>query len=100
MNVFFAKSVLFCDRIVAVLRVPSQRGKGRWRLYPGGDRIVAVLRVPSQRGKGCWQPYRRGDRIVAVLRVPSRRGKGVLSAVSPGRRDCSGAESPVAEVPK
>ena len=73
MNVFFAKSVLFCDRIVAVLRVPSQRGKGRWRPYPGGDGIVAVLRVPS------------------------RRGKGVLAAVSPGRQDCSGAESPVAE---
>lgn len=49
MNVFYAKSVLFCDR------------------------------------------------IVAVLRVPSRRGKGVLSAVSPGRQDCGGAESPVAE---
>ena len=76
MNVFYAKSVLLCDGIVAVLRVPSQRGKGRWRLYPGGDRIVAVLRVPS------------------------RRGKGVLAAVSPGRQDCGAAESPVAEVPK
>ena len=48
MNVFYAKSVLFCDRIVAVLRVPSQRGKGRWQPYRRGDGTVAVLRVPSQ----------------------------------------------------
>ena len=76
MNVFYAKSVLLCDRTVAVLRVPSQRGKGR------------------------CQPYRRGDRTVAVLRVPSQSGNGLLAAVSPGRQDCGGAESPVAEVPK
>ena len=52
MNVFYAKSVLFCDRIVAVLRVPSQRGKGRWQPYRRGDRTVAVLRVPSQGERG------------------------------------------------
>ena len=38
-----------------------------------------------------------GDGTVAVLRVPSQSGNGVLAAVSPGRQDCGGAESPVAE---
>ncbi len=72
MNVFYAKSVLFCDRIVAVLRVPSQRGKGRCQPYPGGDGIVALLRVPSQR---C--PNNNGaDQKAAPLLLDISRGEG------------------------
>ena len=72
MNVFFAKSVLFCDGIVAVLRVPSRRGKGRCQPYRRGDGTVAVLRVPSLR---C--PNNNGaDQKAAPLLLDISRGGG------------------------